>query len=85
MSVAQIKQSIENLGKALERLGEALAAPRENPLAIDATIQRFEFTIELFWKALKYLLDHEGIETMTPRNALQEAYRAGWLQNEDAV
>jgi nucleotidyltransferase substrate binding protein (TIGR01987 family) len=58
--------------------------PRENPLAIDATIQRFELTIELFSKALKYLLDHEGIETTTPRNALQEAYRAGWLQNEEA-
>ena len=24
-----------------------------NPLALDGTIPRFEFTIELFWKAMK--------------------------------
>lgn len=84
MSAAQIQISIKSLGKALDRLGEALAASPENPLAIDATIQRFEFSIELFWKALRHLLAHEGIETMTPRTTLQEAYRAGWLQAEDA-
>jgi nucleotidyltransferase substrate binding protein (TIGR01987 family) len=68
----------------LTRLEESAAAPLDNPLAIDATIQRFEFTIELHWKLLKRLLEHEGIETATPREALRQAYQAGWLHDEDA-
>jgi predicted nucleotidyltransferase len=71
-----------SLGKALDRLEEALGQPLENPLAVDATIQRFEFTIELFWKALKRCLDFEGIDTSTPRGALQQAYQVGWLEDE---
>jgi nucleotidyltransferase substrate binding protein (TIGR01987 family) len=77
-----MKATLESLGKALDRLEEALGQPLENPLAVDATIQRFEFTIELFWKALKRCLDFEGIDTSTPRDALQQAYQAGWLQDE---
>jgi nucleotidyltransferase substrate binding protein (TIGR01987 family) len=70
------------LGQALTRLREATQEPLSNPLAIDGTIQRFEFVIELFWKALRGLLAEEGIETATPREALQAAYSAGWLRDE---
>ena len=84
MSVDQIQLALNNLGRALGRLDEALSVPAENPLAIDATIQRFEFTIELFWKALKRFLQHEGIEAATPRSVLRHAYQIGWLENEDA-
>jgi len=66
-------QSLINLGAALERLAEALQEPTENKLAIDGTIQRFEFVIELYWKTLKRLLAWEGIQTQTPREALQRA------------
>lgn len=77
-------QSLTNLGAALERLREALQEPEENKLAIDGTIQRFEFVIELYWKTLKRLLAWEGIQTQTPREALQQAYQAGWLADETA-
>lgn len=77
-------QSLTNLGAALERLAEALQEPTENKLAIDGTIQRFEFVIELYWKTLKRLLAWEGIQTQTPREALQQAYQAGWLADETA-
>jgi nucleotidyltransferase substrate binding protein (TIGR01987 family) len=77
-------QSLINLGAALERLAEALQEPTENKLAIDGTIQRFEFVIELYWKTLKRLLAWEGIQTQTPREALQRAYQAGWLADETA-
>ena len=39
--------SIANLGRALDRLEEALAEPMTNTLAVDGTIQRFEFGLEL--------------------------------------
>lgn len=68
----------------MERLAEALQESTENKLAIDGTIQRFEFVIELYWKTFKRLLIWEGIQTQTPREALQRAYQAGWLADETA-
>ena len=45
------------LGKALKKLREACdkAEKQDKEMEIyrDATIQRFEFTVELFWKSLK--------------------------------
>src|SRR5690606_16300957 len=82
MSEAKLRQSMASLGRALGRLDEALREPDTNPLAIDGTIQRFEFAIELLWKTLKRVLEHEGIQTRTPREALREAYQAGWLDDE---
>jgi nucleotidyltransferase substrate binding protein (TIGR01987 family) len=84
MSSPKSKQSLLNLGSALERLREALQEPETNSLSIDGTIQRFEFAIELYWKTLKRLLAEEGIETKTPRESLQQAYQANWLKDETA-
>lgn len=84
MSDDEDARALDTLGRALDRLREALAEPEGNPLAVDGTIQRFEFAIELSWKALRRLLLREGVATTTPREALQEAYRAGWLTDETA-
>lgn len=72
-----------NLDNAMKRLEEALEEDPSNSLIVDGTIQRFEFTIELYWKTLKRLLLIEGIETKTPRETLKEAYQAGWLNREE--
>jgi nucleotidyltransferase substrate binding protein (TIGR01987 family) len=84
MSTSKTLQSLPNLGAALERLREALQEPETNPLAVDGTIQRFEFVIELFWKTLKRLLAAEGIQTDTPREAIQQAFQVNWLKDETA-
>lgn len=77
------KLEIQQFSKALKRLEEALErSASDDDLVMDATIQRFEFTIELCWKALKKLLLEEGIEASTPRNVLQHAYAAKWFDNE---
>ncbi len=68
----------------MERLREALQEPETNSLAVDGTIQRFEFVIELLWKTLKRLLAVEGIQTGTPREAIQRAFEANWLGDETA-
>jgi nucleotidyltransferase substrate binding protein (TIGR01987 family) len=67
---------VKLLSNALLRLNEALQVDAVTmPIAIDATIQRFEFTIELFWKALKKkLLQDHGIETQSPKSVLQQSY-----------
>jgi nucleotidyltransferase substrate binding protein (TIGR01987 family) len=83
LSDAKLAQSVANLGRALIRLEEAVA-PLESSssLAVDGTIQRFEFAIELFWKTLKRRLAIEGIETATPRETLGAAFQARWLDDE---
>lgn len=43
----RLKESTENAVDELDR---------------DGVIQRFELTFELFWKAIKILLEHEGFE-----------------------
>ncbi len=43
----------KQLSRATERLREALAEVETTPLALDAAIQRFEFSYELAWKALR--------------------------------
>ena len=74
------------LEQALQRLEEMANEPIQNSRAqIDATIHRFEFTIELFWKALKKkLLDDYGIEVNGPKPVLQQAY-AYKLINEEQI
>jgi nucleotidyltransferase substrate binding protein (TIGR01987 family) len=79
MSAKKNSNGLENLGNALKRLEEALREPEDSPLVIDGTIQRFEFVIELFWKTLMRLLRSEGIQTSTPREAVKEAFRVGWI------
>lgn len=84
MSDTKLRDSLENLNRALIKLESALNTPRERELVIEGTIQRFEFVIELFWKTLKRALEYEGIQTKTPRESLKAAYAAGWIENEDA-
>lgn len=68
--------------RAIRRLAEALAEPEANRLAVDGTIQRFEFSFELFWKLLSRLLLAQGAEVTLPREALERAYAAGWIDDE---
>ena len=68
------KDSFYTLGNAIERLKDVLQHPEIDELDYlrDATIQRFEFTIELFWKVLKKILAYEKLETTTPRDTLNK-------------
>ena len=59
--------------RSAARLAEAVAEP-ETELVRDATIQRFEFTFEAVWKALKLYLEHQGHECGGPRPTLKKAF-----------
>lgn len=49
---------------------------------VDATIQRFEFTIELFWKLLKNILESKGVEVQYPKDVLREAFKGDLIHDE---
>ena len=83
MSTERLEFSVEKLGRALARLDEVLALPGEGPM-IDATIQRFEFTVELFWKTLKRGIEERGRSVpATPMDAVSAAWQAEWLEEDE--
>ncbi|WP_149537037.1 nucleotidyltransferase substrate binding protein [Siccirubricoccus phaeus] len=69
-AVAALRERLGQVAQALDRFGAALARdPASDDLLVDATIQRFEFSIELFWSAAQAALRREGIEARSPRAA----------------
>jgi nucleotidyltransferase substrate binding protein (TIGR01987 family) len=86
MNAATAKRRLEELEQALGRLEEALAVPESAPLAIDGTIQRFEFVFELCWKAMKALIEVNtpSADANSARAAIKTAYAAGWIDDEAA-
>ena len=82
MSPKRIKELLDDYQKAVSRLGESLRESlSKGSILIDGTIQRFEFTFELAWKVLKAMLEFQGIEAVTPRSAIKEAFRAKWIKD----
>jgi nucleotidyltransferase substrate binding protein (TIGR01987 family) len=63
---------------ATARLQEAVAQP-ESPIVRDAVLQRFEFSFELVWKALKLYLERQGHECGGPRPTLKKAFADGLI------
>ena len=75
--------SFQALGKVLSKLKEVLEQnPKADSPLIDASIQRFEFCIELFWKVFKKIANKEGLEAKTPKQALQNAFQMKLIDNE---
>ncbi len=69
---------------ALARLEGAAATPVDpGRVVVDGTIQRFEFTFELFWTALAAaLFEVEGETQRGPRPTLTTAVARGWLSDD---
>lgn len=79
--------SVEELSKAISTLDEALEfaeATKNNPtqfkIARDASIQRFEYCIELSWKVSMKKL---GSQTKFPKQAVREMARADLISSAE--
>ena len=74
----------QTLGKAISKLKEILQD--KNLETIDymreATIQRFEFVIELYWKLLKKILSYEKVESSSPRDVMRKAFQYNLIDDE---
>lgn len=64
--------------RSLGRLG-LVCQMTESEVIRDATIQRFEFTFEVVWKALKQYLEHQGLVCGGPRPTLRQAFSEGLI------
>lgn len=83
MDQDRLQERIADYLKALSQLEKAIARPKDEFIR-DSVIQRFEFTYELAWKLLKLQLASEGVESRTPKEALQEGLQAGYLSDGNA-
>jgi len=79
-----LQVAVINFKKALLSLEQGIKDAK-GELEKDGVIQRFEFTFELMWKALKIFLFEEGIECKSPRDCLIKAFKYGIIQNEQIV
>lgn len=68
----------QDLTRALAQLKISLQLPVDE-IVRDATIQRFEFTVELAWKLLQAVLAEEGVEVASPRSAIRAAASNGLI------
>jgi nucleotidyltransferase substrate binding protein (TIGR01987 family) len=82
--MSQKPLQLDELKKALEKLKEALALDKTD-IVRDSIIKRFEFTVELSWKALQRFLSISGIsEVLTPKNVFREGSRLGLVDDPEA-
>ncbi|MCK5583897.1 MAG: nucleotidyltransferase substrate binding protein, partial [Elusimicrobiales bacterium] len=76
-----LNDKLANFSKALLRLKEGLLESGY-ALFVDGTLQRFEFTFETSWKAMKKFLLVEGFDCVSPRDCLKKAFQSGYIKNE---
>lgn len=79
------KDYFDSLGQALKRLAEVLTHEDIDKIDFmqDATIQRFKFVIELYWKVLKKILSYEKIDATTPREVLRKSFQFKLIDDEE--
>ena len=75
----KLRNLLRLLNTVLSRLDLALAQP-VNEFVRDSSIQRFEFTFELFWKSLKAYAEESGLEAFSPRDSIRIAFQLGVIQ-----
>ena len=73
-----------DFGRALDRLEESLLRPAPDDLLRAGCIQYFEFTFELAWKTVKAHAEDAGLgDVGSPRSALRQAFKQGWIADEE--
>ena len=57
----------------------------EDDLDKDGVIQRFEFTVELLWKALRSILAYHGIDCYSPRSCIKESFKSQLIDDDEII
>ena len=84
MEKVEVLLYVEKLKRAFLRLKEAVERARDD-LDIDGVIQRFEFSVELFWKTLKKVLEYNKVECYSPRDCVKKAFRYRMIDDDEIV
>ena len=71
-----------HLDRSYKKLLEAFEIPLSQPLAIDGTIRRFEFTYEIACEAINTFFRGDALPK-SHRNCLVQALSEGWIDDPD--
>ncbi|MFH1777957.1 MAG: HI0074 family nucleotidyltransferase substrate-binding subunit [Candidatus Omnitrophota bacterium] len=81
----RLKLKYRDACKAITTLKEILDEPF-SIIICDASIQRFEYTFEAFWKFIKeYLKEKEGIRANSPKKCFKEIFSLEFANEEETV
>ncbi len=81
----RLKLKLENAKRALGTLEEMSQEPFSK-IVRDASILRFHYTFEVFWKCVKeYLKTQEGLVCNSPKNCFRELLSAGVCNEEEVI
>lgn len=72
---------ILELKAALERFKDVMNKDKDEYMR-DSAIQRFEFTFELAWKAMKAHLEDKGVKVYAPRDVIKSAFQASIIPED---
>lgn len=79
-------RKIENYFSSLETLHEAAVTDyRKGKIILSGCVNTFCLTFELSWKAMKYILEEEGVDrgrTGSPKLILMAALNRGLIEDE---
>lgn len=82
----RLTERLKDAHSALSRLNEVLSIETPSSIERDATIQRFEFTFEALWKAVKeYLYTIEGLDVASPKGVIRSCRELGILDEHEAT
>ncbi|HCY74602.1 MAG TPA: nucleotidyltransferase [Ignavibacteriales bacterium] len=83
-------ERLSDFSKSLASLDEALNLDlsKFNEIELDLVkngqIQKFEYSIELYWKIIKtFLIEQHGIETVSPKSAIKEFFGVNLIDEEE--
>ena len=81
----KLNERIKDFTNALSRLQEALEKDISDDIIVDGIIQRFEFTFEQSWKAMKLYLEDQGVldEALAPRSTIKTAFKHRVISDGD--
>ncbi|MGF1477220.1 MAG: HI0074 family nucleotidyltransferase substrate-binding subunit [Geminicoccaceae bacterium] len=82
MSESRTRLALDQFSAALTSLQQAMDADLDPLTKRDVVLLRFVFVFETCWKALKHTLHQEGIEVRYPKQAIQQPYPIGWIEDE---
>ena len=74
----------DNYERALARLRDACGMDEYSELEVAGLVHTFGFTFNLAWNVLKDLLYYEGTESGTPRQAIESAFTADLISEDDS-
>lgn len=81
------KKSPDKLQASLEQLGGAMkfydAKSEDHHLQFLAVSKAFEIAVEYAWKELKRKVEEEGVEALSPKDAVRQAARLQMIESAE--